>query len=576
MKSEAARRRRRGIGRERRVSRVRSTARLRARDLSSAPPRVNAGADACSVGVRASARASRPGAAPGRRAAIRPLAAALGRAAIRSRQAVDVLVGRIQRLADGLAEVEEAEQQDVGQGQLSPGDESAARDQAVEPGQAAPGRASSGRRRPAGMQRTRSLNIAQALAEAEAIGHRLDDLEVDPARPHAGIARSSGVVPISAGVGCFSSMNSQMAVISARTAPSSSSEGRRSGPTGSSPGRRADGSRRFHQVDADLRQLRRPLGQEHVDHARVRGRSNCRVSSLYPDFRRKAFVGRWRRTLYRTRNEPRLDRRNVRRAAARAPTSRPRESRAGEDAMSRKIEPSTPPGRRFRRRRRQGARGGGQAGRDRRPDPERALRPAWPRRSSARRPSAPSAAPRPSSPAPASKASEPLLKPAAKAPPSPAVSPLAVPFPRIPPIAGVEIATGRAGFYKHERDDLLLMRFAEGATCAGVFTRHGVGSAPVDWCKRQLEMTRRRGRPRAGGQRRLRQLLHRPAGRRRGAPGLPRPSAKRLDCRQRDVMVASTGVIGVLLDDAKIIHTPAGHRRAADRRRLGRRRARRS
>src|SRR5204862_5545909 len=29
---------------------------------------------------------------------------------------------------------------------------------------------------------------------------------------------------------------------------------------------------------------------------------------------------------------------------------------------------------------------------------------------------------------------------------------------------------------------------------------------------------------------------------------------KRFDCRQRDVMVASTGVIGVLLDDAKIVH----------------------
>ena len=67
-----------------------------------------------------------------------------------------------------------------------------------------------------------------------------------------------------------------------------------------------------------------------------------------------------------------------------------------------------------------------------------------------------------------------------------AVSPLAVPFPTIPPIAGVEIATGRAGFYKHEREDLLLMRFAEGTSAAGVFTRHGVGSAPVDWCKRQL------------------------------------------------------------------------------------------
>ena len=70
-----------------------------------------------------------------------------------------------------------------------------------------------------------------------------------------------------------------------------------------------------------------------------------------------------------------------------------------------------------------------------------------------------------------------------------AISPLAVPFALIPPIAGVEIATGRAGFYKHEREDLLLMRFAEGTSAAGVFTRHGVGSAPVDWCKRQLAAT---------------------------------------------------------------------------------------
>ena len=35
------------------------------------------------------------------------------------------------------------------------------------------------------------------------------------------------------------------------------------------------------------------------------------------------------------------------------------------------------------------------------------------------------------------------------------VSPLAVPFPQMPPIAGVQMATARAGFYKHERDDLL-------------------------------------------------------------------------------------------------------------------------
>src|SRR5580693_9782028 len=66
------------------------------------------------------------------------------------------------------------------------------------------------------------------------------------------------------------------------------------------------------------------------------------------------------------------------------------------------------------------------------------------------------------------------------------LSPLAVPLPDIPPVAGVEIGVAQAGFYKHERDDLLVMRFAPGTTCGGVFTRHAVGSAPVDWCKARL------------------------------------------------------------------------------------------
>jgi glutamate N-acetyltransferase/amino-acid N-acetyltransferase len=148
-------------------------------------------------------------------------------------------------------------------------------------------------------------------------------------------------------------------------------------------------------------------------------------------------------------------------------------------------------------------------------------------------------------------------EPAAEAAPaSPAkgalpVSPLAVPFPQIPPIDGVELATGRAGFYKHEREDLLVMRFAEGTSVAGVFTRHGVGSAPVDWCRRALAQSQGEdaralvvnagcanaftGKPGADAARRVASAV-----------------AKRFDCRQRDVMIASTGVIGVLLDDAKI------------------------
>ncbi|WP_309605263.1 bifunctional glutamate N-acetyltransferase/amino-acid acetyltransferase ArgJ [Phenylobacterium sp.] len=142
--------------------------------------------------------------------------------------------------------------------------------------------------------------------------------------------------------------------------------------------------------------------------------------------------------------------------------------------------------------------------------------------------------------------------------PSPAkaalpVSPLAVAFPAMPPIAGVRMATARAGFYKHERDDLLVMTFPMGASAAGVFTRHGVGSAPVDWCKRHLEMTKGEGvRALVVNAGCANSFTGRP-----GADAVRRvcsAAAKRFDCRQRDVMVASTGVIGVLLDDARIVH----------------------
>ncbi len=142
--------------------------------------------------------------------------------------------------------------------------------------------------------------------------------------------------------------------------------------------------------------------------------------------------------------------------------------------------------------------------------------------------------------------------PAAPGKPGLAISPLAVPFPTIPPIGGVEIATARAGFYKHDREDLVVFRFARGTTCAGVFTRHKIGSAPVDWCRRQLDSD--------GGGEDVRALVVNAgcANAFTGKPGADAARrtaseiAKRFGCRQRDVMMASTGVIGVLLDDRKI------------------------
>ena len=142
----------------------------------------------------------------------------------------------------------------------------------------------------------------------------------------------------------------------------------------------------------------------------------------------------------------------------------------------------------------------------------------------------------------------PAAKPAKGALP---VSPLVVPFPTIPPVAGVRLAVGRAGFYKHEREDLLLVSLDPGTTAAGVFTRSKVGSAPVDWCQKQLAAT-------GGAEVRALVVNAGCANAFTGKPGadaarrVASAVAKRFDCRQRDVMLASTGVIGVLLDDAKI------------------------
>jgi glutamate N-acetyltransferase/amino-acid N-acetyltransferase len=131
------------------------------------------------------------------------------------------------------------------------------------------------------------------------------------------------------------------------------------------------------------------------------------------------------------------------------------------------------------------------------------------------------------------------------------VSPLApARFPDLPAIAGLEAAIGRAGFYKHERPDLLLMRMPPGTKAAGVFTTNAVGSAPTDWCKQALAAGR-------GGARAL--LVNAgcansftgPAGDAACKRALEAAGAH-IGVEARQTLAASTGVIGVLLDDAKI------------------------
>jgi glutamate N-acetyltransferase/amino-acid N-acetyltransferase len=132
------------------------------------------------------------------------------------------------------------------------------------------------------------------------------------------------------------------------------------------------------------------------------------------------------------------------------------------------------------------------------------------------------------------------------------ISPLAVGFPLIPAIGGVELAALRAGFYKHERDDLLLARFRPGTNCAGLFTRHKVGSAPVDWCTHALHASH-------GHDVRALVLNAGCANSFTGKAGektvrvVGEAVAKAVGCKPDGVMQASTGVIGVPFDPAKIV-----------------------
>jgi glutamate N-acetyltransferase/amino-acid N-acetyltransferase len=132
-----------------------------------------------------------------------------------------------------------------------------------------------------------------------------------------------------------------------------------------------------------------------------------------------------------------------------------------------------------------------------------------------------------------------------------AVSPLA-PVDLAPPptVAGVQAAIGRAGFYKHERPDLLLVTMPPQTRAAGVFTQHAVGSAPVDWCKAQLK---------AQGGAMCALLVN--AGCANAFTGAAGASAAKASAHAvssatgiapDSVALASTGVIGVLLDAGKI------------------------
>ncbi len=129
------------------------------------------------------------------------------------------------------------------------------------------------------------------------------------------------------------------------------------------------------------------------------------------------------------------------------------------------------------------------------------------------------------------------------------VSPLAPEsFPELPPVAGVGLAATACGLRGDGRDDLLLVELAPGTTAAGVFTRSSTASAPVAWSRQALR----------GGAARALVVNSGNANAFTGDAGAEavrrtvEATADLLPCRPHAVFVASTGVIGEPLDDARI------------------------
>ena len=131
------------------------------------------------------------------------------------------------------------------------------------------------------------------------------------------------------------------------------------------------------------------------------------------------------------------------------------------------------------------------------------------------------------------------------------VSPLApTSLPDMPLVKGLELGTAACGSRYKNRDDLLVARLAPGTAAAGVFTTSRTAAAPVDWCKNNLA---------EGAQGRMLVVNAGNANAFTGRAGIASvkataaAAANLARCRQRDVFIASTGVIGEPLDPSPLI-----------------------
>ncbi|MBP5856415.1 bifunctional glutamate N-acetyltransferase/amino-acid acetyltransferase ArgJ [Marivibrio halodurans] len=130
-----------------------------------------------------------------------------------------------------------------------------------------------------------------------------------------------------------------------------------------------------------------------------------------------------------------------------------------------------------------------------------------------------------------------------------AVSPFAPKrFPTLPPIDGVRLGGASAGVKYQGRPDLFMAELDPGTVVAGALTRSLTRSAPVDWCAQVLKKgTARAILVNAGNA----NAFTGKAGM-EGVRVMVDAAAEAVGCTRKEVLVASTGVIGVKLPGDRI------------------------
>ena len=134
-------------------------------------------------------------------------------------------------------------------------------------------------------------------------------------------------------------------------------------------------------------------------------------------------------------------------------------------------------------------------------------------------------------------------------------------LPSMPVIDGVRFATAEAGIRYKNRTDLMVAVLDQGSVAAGVLTRSKTASAAVTWCRDSLQ--------------------HGPAARivvvnsgnantftgqngRDAVTFTARHAAAAVHCKEHEVFIASTGVIGEPMDATKFAHLLSGLAKSAE------------